>query len=499
VIKATPLVSVAAFEPSAQLLKSLGRQTEPRWELLLLSPPGQFGGHRVRPVPGPVSSSRAERLNAALRLARGRHFAWLRPWDELAPDALAAMGAVVEENPDADYFYSDDDERDGQGVVQATFHKPDWSPERLRAQFYPRNLGLFRTDALRQAGGFRTGFDGAEDWDAVLRVTESGAGAVHVRRVLAHRIAAPAPAEETAAAGRRAVADHVARLGLHVAVEAGPAPGLNRLRRRADPGVAVSVVIPTRGSKSVVWGRERVFVVDCVRSVLERSGVADVEVVAVCDLDTPPSVLARLRDVAGKALTVVPHVGPFNFSAKCNLGVLRSRGDVVVLLNDDMEVVTDGFLAELAGPLEEPDVGLTGARLLFADDTIQHAGLVTGGVEYQHAFKGVVDDAPGPWGALQVNREATGLTGACVALRREVYDEVGGLAELLPVNFNDVDLGFKIASTGRRLVWLADVRAFHFESQSRHAVVQVEEHLFIQRRWPLPPDDPYLPGVLVFP
>jgi len=234
-------------------------------------------------------------------------------------------------------------------------------------------------------------------------------------------------------------------------------------------------------------------VVEAVESVLARTRLPLLQIVVVYDLDTPSDVLERLRHLAGDRLVLVPFAEPFNFSAKCNAGFVASTGDVVVLLNDDVGAITEGFLEQLVAPLSEPGVGMTGARLLFGDGRLQHGGhLYEDG--YLHAFLGASPDDPGPFAALRVNRECSGLTAACVALRRETYEEVGGMCEELPVNFNDVDFSYKVRGTGGRLLWLAAVELYHFESRSRERVVHQWEYDLVTRRWGIPRHDSFLPA-----
>ena len=186
-------------------------------------------------------------------------------------------------------------------------------------------------------------------------------------------------------------------------------------------------------------------VVEAVRSLLARTDHEDVEVVVVHDTPTPPAVLDELREVAGDRLVLVPFDRPFNFSEKINVGVCHSSGDRVVFLNDDIEAISQGWLEQLVAPLDEPDVGLTGAKLYFSDQTVQHAGHAYYNAGYHHPFKFWTRDEVGPFGELVVNREVTGVTAACAAMRRETFFEIGGFTEALPGNFNDVDLCYKVA------------------------------------------------------
>lgn len=206
--------------------------------------------------------------------------------------------------------------------------------------------------------------------------------------------------------------------------------------------------------------------------------------------------LDELGALVGDRLTLVRYDAPFNFSEKCNLGALAAAGDLLVILNDDIELISDNFLPDLVGPLLEPGVGLTGANLRFADTTAQHVGLGYKNRWPIHAFSRTSVDDPGHFAALVINREVSAVTGACVAVTRETYERIGGMTEALPVNFNDVDFSLKVAHIGLRIVWISTAQAFHFESQTREAKVDPWERDLLTKRWDMPLIDPYLPGVL---
>ena len=200
-----------------------------------------------------------------------------------------------------------------------------------------------------------------------------------------------------------------------------------------------------------------------------------------------------MREIAGDKLVLVPYMEKFNFSKKMNLGVIASTGDRIVALNDDVQVISDHWLEELVAPLDEPDVGMTGAKLYFSDGTVQHAGHSYSQGGYHHVFINSAHDALGPYGDLKINRECSGVTAACAAMRREVFDEVGGFSEMLPVNFNDVDLSFKVRFLGYRILWMASCELYHFESRTRVRGMEPWEFTKSVSRWGNPEHDPYLP------
>ncbi len=509
-------VLTPVYEPPLDALReaiaSVREQTFSDWELVLvddLSPSDEVrdvlraaaaADPRVRVVERERNGGIVAASNDAIAAATGEFLVLLDNDDLLVPTALERVHEVLVLDPKVDYVYSDEDKIGADGVLYDEFRKPAWSPQRLRSQMYTSHLSVLRASLVREVGGFRDGYDGSQDHDLVLRVTERARTVAHVPEVLYHwRVVPGSTAGDHGAkpyawdAGRRAVQDHMDRLGLPATVGLGSVPGTYVVERRLREPCTVSVVIPTRGGRGFVWGEERTFVVEAARSVVERGGHDDVEIVVVYDTATPPDVLDDLRSVVGEdRLTLVRYDEPFNFSAKCNLGFLAARGDVVVLLNDDVEAESDDFITQLVAPLEEPDVGMTGALLRFADGRFQHAGHSYADGELQHAFLRADSDDPGPFGALRVSREASGLTAACVAMRRETFEQVGGLCEVLVANFNDVDLSFKVRAAGLRLVWLANVRLFHFESQTRVPVVHQWEYDFVVERWTIPSEDVYL-------
>ncbi|PFG32515.1 glycosyltransferase family 2 protein [Sanguibacter antarcticus] len=497
-----------------EMIQSVREQSFQDWELILVddvSPDPQVRevlrraaaeDSRLVVIEREVNGHIVKASNDGIERARGQFVVLVDHDDLLEPHAFRVMVEAIQAHPEVDYLYSDEDKLDDKGNFYDAFRKPDWSPERLRGQMYTSHLSVLRTSVVKAVGAFHEGFDGSQDHDLVLRVTEQAREVVHVPEVLYHwRVVPGSAAGDPDAkpyawiAGRKAVQAHIDRVGIRGEVSFGRGTGTYRIDRHLDEDVLLSVVIPTRGGEGLVWGERRCFVVDAVRSVVERGGHDNVEVVVVYDTSTPAHVLEELRGLGVRRLTLVEYAKPFNFSEKCNIGVAASFGSVVLLLNDDIEISSPGFLPQLAAPLFESGVGATGARLLFPDNTIQHAGLVFYGNDYAHAFHRVPGDDYGPFTALTVNREVSALTGACLAMLRTTYDHVGGMAESLPVNYNDVDLSFKIRREGLRLVWLNEPTAYHFESQTRVAVVHPWEHEIMKRRWFGPDDDAYLPEV----
>ena len=265
-----------------------------------------------------------------------------------------------------------------------------------------------------------------------------------------------------------------------------------RVRRSVDESALVSIVIPTRGSSGRVWGQQRVMVTEAVRSVVERSTYEHVEFVVVYDTPTPAAVLDDLRTIAGDRLRLVEWTEPFDFAGKCNLGAAHARGDVLCFLNDDVEVITADWLDTMVGFLREPDVGAVGCHLLFEDGRLQHGGHVHLNGAPGHLMFGQDPKSLKNRLALWLDREVAGVTAACLLMRREVFDEVGGFSPAFPNNYNDVDLSLKIRATGRRIVVTPHARLYHFESVTRNPTVSDVEMQRLQDRWlPQLRRDPY--------
>jgi GT2 family glycosyltransferase len=437
--------------------------------------------------------------NDGVAAATGEFIALLDHDDLLTPEALERVAAAIDAGEDVDYVYTDEDKVDAEGREYDRFDKPDWSPERLRGQMYTGHLSVLRTDLVRLVGGFRPGFEGSQDHDLVLRVTEQARSIVHIPEVLYHWRAiegstALAAENKTYAwdAGVRAVQDHLDRVGIRATAERGTVPGTYAIQREPDLVRTTSVIIPTRGTAGEVFGKERVFVVEAVRSLLAGTAHQALEVVVVYDVDTPDEVLEELREIAGTRLTLVRFEGPFNFSRKCNEGFLAARGDALIFLNDDVQMISDEMVGQLIAPLAEGDVGMTGAMLYFEDGVIQHAGHAHHHGVFTHAYFGEIPDAYGAFSSLLINREVSGLTAACIAMPRTAFQEVGGFSEAFPGNFNDVDLANKVRQEGYRLLWLTNVRLHHFESRSRNPTVHSYEERMILERWGSPRRDPFL-------
>jgi O-antigen biosynthesis protein len=487
----------------SKTLRSVQRQSYDEWELCLVDDCSQqprvrelldratATDPRIRVEHRSVNGGIVAASNDALAMARGEFVALLDHDDELHPDALALVAEAIDANPEADYVYTDEDKIDLRGRHSAPFFKPDWSPERLRTQMYTCHLSVLRRSLVESVGGFDPEFVGSQDWDLVLKVTERAQAIVHVPRVLYHWRILDTSAAATAAAkpwafeaGRRAVQAHCERTGLQAEVELDSAdPGVLHLQPKLERHPLVSIVIPTGGQVRDVRFEPVVLVANCVRSIVERSTYENYEIVVVVDEGIDAELVEELRAIAGERLRVVEFEGEFDFSAKVNRGVVQSRGEHLLLLNDDIEVTAPEWLERLVMYSEREEIGVVGGRLVWGDTRLQHVGVSFENGLPEHLYRGFAGDFAGYMNAVLIARNCLAVTGACLMTRRDVFDEVGGLTTEFPVNFNDVDYCLKVHRSGRRIVYDPDLILYHFESSSRSPEVEKWEFELLTERW----------------
>jgi len=439
--------------------------------------------------------------NDALAMARGEFLVLLDHDDKLHPDALTFVAEALDADPEGDYLYTDEDKIDRVGIHSGPFCKPDWSPERMRTQMYTCHLSVLRRSLVEEVGGFDPEFEGSQDWDLVLKVTERARSVVHVPRVLYHwraigTSAAADSGEEVKPwafeAGRRAVQSHCERIGLQARVERDDKlPGVYHLQPDLSDQPRVSIVIPTNGQRREIRYREVALVEHCVRSIVETSTYENYEIVCVADASTDASLLTELSRAAAGRLRVVTYDEEFNFAAKINLGAKHSEGELLLLLNDDMEVVTPDWIERLAMYARHPGIGAAGARLLWEDGRLQHAGVIFENGLPGHIYRGYSGEFKGYSNNACVAQNYLAVTGACMMTSAASFDRVGGFSPELPVNYNDVDYCLKLRAEGMRVVYDPDTVLFHFESSSRSMDVQEWEKQTLLERWlPLTASDP---------
>jgi len=413
----------------------------------------------------------------------------LHAGDRLPAHALYQFACAINDRPDAEIVYSDDDAVDAAGARRDPRFKPDWSPAHLRSTHYIGAAAALRGGAVSAAGGVSRDCCRHGNYGLLLRIGDASAKApTHVPAILYHR-------DGTRDAGLSAWEDprwctdvlqaHFAHTGSQALVEA-TLPGCRRVRYLLpETAPLVSIIVPTRDAVNLLR--------QCVESVLGKTAYPRFEVLVVDNQSTDPATLAYLAQVANHSLVrVLRYDQPFNFSAITNFAAGEARGEALCLLNNDTEVISPDWLDEMAGHLAQPGVGAVGARLLYPDGTVQHAGVTVGpggGADHLHAHSQRGD--PGYCNRAMVAQELSAVTAACLLTWKHLHQRLGGFNENdLPVAFNDVDFCLRLQEAGYRVIYTPHAELFHYESATRGREDSwskrrraARELRYLRRRW----------------
>ncbi|MGH6761195.1 MAG: glycosyltransferase family 2 protein [Phyllobacterium sp.] len=440
--------------------------------------------------------------NTALELVTGDWVALLDHDDLLRPHALAEVALEIAYHPDAELIYSDEDKIKANGERFDPYFKPDYSRELFRSQNYFNHLTVHRTVNIRAVDGWRTGFEGSQDYDISLRVLEriNPSKIRHIPKILYHWRAvegstAVAGTEKSYAhlAGLRALREHAERLELSAVVETAPETPFYRFRFLVpDPSPLVSLIIPTKDKVDLLRG--------CVNSIVEKTDYQNLEIIIVDNGSKEKKTLVYLSEIEKRPdVRVLRYDKPFNYSAINNFAVAQAKGSIIGLINNDIEVISTDWLTEMVSWTVQSDIGCVGAKLYYGDDTIQHAGVILGiGGTAGHSHKHADRHSAGYYHRLKVVQNLSAVTGACLLVRKDVFNEVGGLnEEHLSVAFNDIDFCLKVRKAGYQNVWTPYAELYHLESVSRGAEDTPEklarfqkENSYLHKTWDLT-YDPY--------
>ena len=409
--------------------------------------------------------------NSALELAQGEYVALLDHDDELHLSALAEIASAIQQNPEWKLIYSDEDKIDEDGKRYGPYFKPDWNYDLLLSQNVFSHLGVYKTSLIREVGGFRKGYEGSQDHDLVLRCLEKinpSRELGHVPRVLYHWRAisgstALAMGEKSYAidAGVRAIRDHLGRLGRDATVAATDG-NQYRVRYALPPcPPKVSLIIPTRDKVELLR--------KCIASILELTSYPNYEILVIDNQSRELATFAYFSELRSEPrVRVISYDAPFNYSAINNFGVSSATGSIIGLINNDTEVINAGWLEEMVSHALRPEVGAVGAMLYYPGGAIQHAGVLLGihgvaGHAYAHKPRGHV----GQCARALLVQSMSAVTGACLLIRKEIFEQVSGLDDRLQVAFNDVDFCLRVRQAGYTNVWTPFAELYHQESASR--------------------------------
>jgi glycosyltransferase involved in cell wall biosynthesis/LmbE family N-acetylglucosaminyl deacetylase len=478
-----PLLSIVVpvYNTPAGLLEALVdsvfRQWYPHWELILVNDASTdlsirdrlaaFVDPRIKFLHQAVNGGIAAATQAAAEIASGHWLVFVDHDDLLTLDSLYELAMRVRVD-DVDFVYSDEDKIDADGRFFEPHFKPDWSPDAMMSTMFTGHVSALRRTVYFEVGGMRNGVDGCQDWDLVLRVAERTTRIAHIPRVLYHwRVLPESTASDIAAkpyvieATQRVRRDALQRRGLSGTVEPVPeVPGYFRVNYQPQGTPLVSIVIPTRNHHQLVT--------QCVESIERLSSWAAREIILVDNgSDEKQSLDAFAALEAAGRVRLVRDDAAFNFSALCNLGRSMAQGSMLLFLNNDTEVLTPDWLERMIGYAQLPHVGAVGAKLLYANGSVQHAGILNLDDGPAHAFLQGKSNAPGYFMRNLLEYNWVAVTGACMMIEAEKFDAVGGFDPAFPVAYNDVELCFRLVERGLFNVVCQSVRLTHYESLSR--------------------------------
>ena len=479
-------VVVPLYHTPAKFLKDLVRsmmyQSYANWELCLVNASPEdvhltsllenwaMRDKRIRVIRLEKNLGIAQNTNAGIAASTGEFIAFLDHDDFLEPDALFCYADALNKDKTIDVFYSDEDKTDEYAAHYFYPHfKSDFNIDLLHANNYMCHFLAVRKSLVDTVGGLNEKFDGAQDYDFVLRLTEHTKKIYHCPRILYHWRCSN---QSTAAnqgnkmyaihAGKAALNAHYKRIGWNARAQEGAVDGWYQTKFTLKEEPLVSILIPNKDHTDDLDV--------CLNSFFERADYQNYEFIIIENNSVLPETFAYYEKIEKEHdnVKVVYWEAGFNYSAINNFGFKFAKGDYIMLLNNDVELITPDIFQSMLGFCMRPEVGIVGAKLLYNDHTVQHAGVLVGaGGLADHVFKGIHEDDPGYMGRAISSQDVSAVTAACLLVKRSVYEEVGGLEDEFQVAFNDVDFCLKVRKAGYLIVYDADVKLFHYESKSR--------------------------------
>lgn len=432
------------------------------------------GDERIKLVQRENNGHISAASNSALEVATGDYVALLDHDDLLSPDALLKVVAAINQHPDALLLYSDEDKVDEQGKRYDPHFKPGWNPDLLLSQNYISHLGVYQRQRMVNIGGFREGLEGSQDHDLVLRFTHGLLlkHIVHIPEVLYHwRAVAGSTAlgssEKSYAhqAGLNALQQYVSKQHPQASVSSTSGDYYRITWPLPSPAPLVSLLVPTRDGVDIL--------APCVNAILEKTDYRHFELIILDNQSSCPRTLEYMQQVSERdeRVRVLRWDHPFNYSAINNFGASQAKGSIIGLINNDVEPINAGWLSEMVSQVCRPEIGCVGAKLYYPNGSLQHAGVILGiGGVAGHSHKYFNGNALGYFSRLQLVQNLSAVTAACLLVRKEIFEQVGGLnEENLKVAFNDVDFCLKVREAGYRNLFTPFAELYHHESVSRGA------------------------------
>ncbi len=480
-----PLISVivpvynVSEEMLTECIESVMSQTYANWQLCLADDASTWDcvktvleGYEEHPQVKVVYREEnghiSRATNSALEIAEGEFVAFMDCDDTLAPNALYEVVKMLNENESYDFIYSDEDKIDEKGKKRFFPHfKAEWSPDTLMSLMYTSHLGVYRKSLVEEVGGLRAGFEGAQDYDLTLRIVEKTNQIGHIPKVLYHwrerkeSTSADAMAKPyVLEAQKKAKEEALFRRGLKGEVVFDPETVQFMVNYMPEVKPLISIIIPSKDNYDV-YAR-------CVESIRNKTTYPNYEIITIDNGSNEENREKYASYCENNGITYIHKAEEFNFSAMCNKGVANAKGDLYLFLNDDTEVITEDWLERMAGQAMLSHTGAVGAKLFYPESKlIQHCGVINRIEGPSHILCQHEDGIVADFGRNRLNYNYSAVTGACLMVARDRYEEVGGWDEELPVAYNDVDLCFKLVEAGYYNTQRNDVRLYHYESLSR--------------------------------
>lgn len=412
----------------------------------------------------------SENTNEAIKMATGDYISLLDHDDILDITALYEVVKVINENPETDFIYSDEDKFHFIDEPYFAPHfKPDYAPDTLRAINYICHYSVFKKTLLDEIGGFKSEFNGAQDYDIILRATEKAKKITHISKVLYHwRIHKDSTALNqeakpyTIEAGKRAIEEHLTRIGLNGIVSEGKAPGTYVIDYEVIGKPKVSILIPNKDGKDILE--------QCLKSIFDKTTYENYEVVIIENNSETEEIFEYYEELKKnpKVKIIEYKEKGFNYSSIINFGVKNADGEYIIQLNNDTELITPNWLERMLGFCQREDVGGVGVKLYYPDKSIQHAGVIVGCLQVAaHVFRGLPFDKQGYFCKENMIQDLNAVTAACIMTKKSMYEEIGYMNEKFAVAFNDIDFCLNIRNTGKLIVYDPYVEFIHYESKTR--------------------------------